>query len=170
MCGPSDLQRFSWECEHRANREIDGLSVNVPLLKCTGLMRTSLFCCTPAQEQLQREDSTSDISEVILSSVGPQPPAPRLGVPVAGVVYVTVHFTWASNEHSAPHFMSARIGSTVVLGSISPLIFKSCGWHLPVYRVALRSMFGCGDNVSSPPVHLERHVVLAKLIRSRRSH
>ena len=49
----------------------------------------------------RREDSTSDVSEVTLSSVGPQPPAPRLGIPLAGVVYISVHITWASNGHSA---------------------------------------------------------------------
>ena len=103
----------------------------------------------PAFEQLQREDSTSVTSEVTLSSVGPHT-STKLGIPVAGVVYVTVHFTWASNEHSAPHFKSARSDSTIFLGKVSPLIFKSCGWHLPVYRVALRSMSGFGDNVSSP--------------------
>ena len=40
--------------------EIDGLSVIVPPSSCMGLMQ-QLFCCIPAREQIQREDSTSDI-------------------------------------------------------------------------------------------------------------
>ena len=131
VCGPGALKRFSWECEHRVNNEIDGLSVSVLPLSCTGLMRALLFCCMLALE-LQGDDSTSEISEVTLSSVGPQPPAPRLGIPVTGVIYITVHFTWASNGHSAQHFMCATIGSTVVLGSVSPLILRILVWHLPV--------------------------------------
>ena len=105
----------------------------------------------PALVQLQGEDSTSDVSEVTLSSVGSQPPALRLGKLVAGVVYITVHFTWASNGHSAPQPMCATTGST------SPFILRILWLALTSYCVELRSISGFGGK-SLPD------------IRSRQSH
>ena len=54
-------------------------------------------------------------SEVTLSFFGPQPPAPRLGIPVACVVYITVHFTWALLD-TQPHI------------SCAPDRFVACSW------------------------------------------
>ena len=58
------------------------------------------------------------------------------------MVYITVPFTKASDGHSAPPFMRAMRGLTVVVGDVSPLIFESCGCCFPIYYVALRSMSG----------------------------
>ena len=105
--------------------EIDGLSVSVPPLSCTALMRTSFSVACLLRNNDKKRTPPQMYSEVTLSSVRPQPPAPRLGTPVAGVVYITVQFTWASDGHSAPHFMCATTGSTVFLGDVSPLIFTN---------------------------------------------
>ena len=106
--------------------EIDGLSVSVASVELHGLDANSSFSVACLLRNIDKKRTPPQMySEVTLSSVGPQPPAPRLGTPVAGVVYITVHFTWACDGHSDAHFMSATTGSTVFLGSASPLIFTN---------------------------------------------
>ena len=68
-----------------------------------------------------------------------------------GVVYITVHFTWASVWHSAPHFMCATTGSIFFLGKcLSAHLYKSVAGIYQSYCVALRSMSGFGGSISSP--------------------
>ena len=83
-----------------------------------------------------------------------------------------MHFTWASNGPSAPHFISCaprqvrRLFSVVSLRSS----YESCGWHLPVLlRGAPFHVWLWWQHFDSPE-HLGRNAVLARLIRSRQSH
>ena len=85
-----------------------------------------------------------------------------------GAVYISVHFTWASVWHSAPHFMCASTGSIFVLGKcLSAHLNESVAGTYQFHCVALRSMSGFGGSNFKSLEHLEWHTVLVRLIRGR---
>ena len=103
----------------------NGISVSVASVELHGL-DTAAFVLHACSGTMIERNLPLIYSEVSLSSVRTQPPYRSLGTRGCMVLH------HRALHDSALHFMCATTGSTVVFGSVSPLILRILSWHLPV--------------------------------------